>query len=63
LFSDIVQRGIYLAGGGALLRGLDKRLSKVLGIKFHVAENPHHAVVRGTAIALKNVDNYPFLMR
>jgi len=64
LYSDIVQRGIYLAGGGALLRGLDKRLSKKLkNIKFHVPENPQHAVVRGTAIALKNVDNYSFLMR
>jgi len=63
LYSDIVQRGIYLAGGGSLLRGLDARLSNKLQIKFHVPENPQHAVVRGTAIALKNVDNYSFLMR
>lgn len=63
LYSDIVQSGIYLAGGGALLRGLDKRLTDKLNIKFHVAEDPLHAVARGTGIALKNVDKYPFLMR
>lgn len=63
LYSDIVQRGVYLAGGGALLRGLDKRLSEKLKIKFHIAEKPEHAVARGTAIALKNVGNYSFLMR
>lgn len=63
LYSDIVQSGVYLAGGGALLRGLDKRLTDKLNIKFHVAEDPLHAVARGTGIALKNVDKYPFLMR
>ncbi len=52
LYSDIVNKGIYLAGGGALLRGLDKRLSNKLGIPFHIAENPLHAVARGTGIAL-----------
>lgn len=63
LYADIVKEGIYLAGGGAQLRGLDKRLSDKLGIKFHVAEEPLHAVARGTAIALKNVEKYPFLLR
>ena len=63
LYSDIVKSGVYLAGGGALLRGLDKRLTDKLNIKFHVAEDPLHAVARGTGIALKNVDKYPFLMR
>ncbi len=63
LYADIVKQGIYLAGGGALLRGLDKRLTDKLNIKFHVAEDPLHAVARGTGIALKNVDKYPFLMR
>jgi rod shape-determining protein MreB len=63
LYSDIVQRGIYLAGGGALLRGLDKRLNNKLNIKFHIAEDPLRAVARGTSIALKNTDNYPFLIR
>jgi rod shape-determining protein MreB len=63
LYSDIVQRGVYLAGGGALLRGLDKRLSNKLNIKFHIADDPQRAVARGTSIALKNTDNYSFLMR
>ncbi|NDV47193.1 rod shape-determining protein [Paludibacter sp. 221] len=63
LYSDIVQRGIYLAGGGALLRGLDKRLSSKLNMKFHIADDPLHAVARGTGIALKNVDKFSFLIR
>jgi len=63
LYSDIVQRGVYLAGGGALLRGLDKRFNNKLNIKFHIAEDPLRAVARGTSIALKNTDNYPFLIR
>ena len=63
LYSDIVQRGVYLAGGGALLRGLDKRLSNKLHMKFHIADDPLHAVARGTGIALKNVDKYSFLIR
>lgn len=63
LYADIVNRGIYLAGGGALLRGLDKRLSEKLNIPFHIAEDPLRAVARGTGIALKNVDKFSFLMR
>jgi rod shape-determining protein MreB len=62
LYADIVQKGIYLAGGGALLRGLDKRLTEKVNIPFHVAEDPLHAVARGTSIALKNL-SFPFLMR
>ncbi len=54
LYSDIVKNGIFLAGGGALLRGLDKRLSDKINIPFHIAEDPLHAVARGTGIALKN---------
>jgi len=63
LYADIVARGIYLAGGGALLRGLDKRLSDKISIPFHIAEDPLQAVARGTGIALKNVDKFPFLMK
>jgi rod shape-determining protein MreB len=63
LYADIVNRGIYLAGGGALLRGLDKRLSDKININFNVVENPLHAVAKGTGVALKNVDKFPFLMR
>lgn len=63
LYADIVRNGIYLAGGGALLRGLDKRLQDKIGIKFHIAEDPLLSVAKGTGIALKNVDKYPFLLR
>lgn len=63
LYTDIVRNGIYLAGGGALLRGLARRFHDKTNIDFHIAEDPLHAVVRGTGLALKNVDNYSFLMR
>jgi rod shape-determining protein MreB and related proteins len=63
LYADIVSKGIYLAGGGALLRGLDKRLTDKINILFRVAEDPLHAVARGTGIALKNVDRFSFLIR
>ena len=63
LYSDIIEGGIYLAGGGALIRGLDKRLADKLNIQFHIADDPLHVVARGTGIALKNTDKYPFLMR
>ncbi|OFY65862.1 MAG: rod shape-determining protein [Bacteroidetes bacterium RBG_13_43_22] len=63
LYSDVVNKGIYMVGGGALLRGLDKRFSDKINIKFNVVEDPLHAVARGTGVALKNVDKFPFLMR
>lgn len=63
LYADLVQKGVYLTGGGALLRGLAKRLSDKIQLQFHVAEDPLHAVARGTAIALKNVDKFQFLLR
>ena len=63
LYSDIYGKGIFLTGGGALLRGLDRRLSEKTKIPFHIAEDPLHAVARGTGIALKNVDKFSFLLR
>jgi rod shape-determining protein MreB len=63
LYADIVQHGIFLSGGGALLRGLDKRLTDKINIPFHIADDPLHAVARGTGIALKNVDKFSFLLR
>jgi rod shape-determining protein MreB len=62
LSSDIYSTGIYLTGGGALLRGLDKRMSTKTKLKVHIAEDPLRAVVRGTGIALKNSHKYSFLM-
>ena len=63
LYSDIVENGIHLAGGGSLLRGLAKRLSEKVNIPFYVADDPLRAVARGTCLALKNTENYTFLMR
>ncbi len=63
LSADIYKTGIYLAGGGSLLRGLDKRIHKKTKLQVHVAEDPLKAVARGTAIALKNFDKFPFLMK
>ena len=63
LYADIVARGIYLTGGGAMLHGLAKRLSDKFNIQFHVAEDPLHSVAKGTCIALENTENFSFLIR
>jgi len=63
LAADIYKTGIYLAGGGALLRGLADRLHKKTGLPVFVAEDPLRAVVRGTGIALKNMDKFNFLIK
>ena len=63
LYADIVKNGIYLAGGGALIKGLDRRLGEKTGIPFHVAEDPLRAIARGTGIALKNINRFSFLMK
>jgi rod shape-determining protein MreB len=46
-----------------MLRGLDKRLTDKIGITFHIAEDPLHAVAKGTGVALKNIDKFNFLIR
>jgi rod shape-determining protein MreB and related proteins len=61
--SDIYRNGMYLTGGGALLRGLDKRLSQKIKLPVHVADDPLKSMVRGTGLALKNYRSYPFIMR
>ncbi len=63
LYADIYKSGIHLAGGGALLRGLDKRLTDKTNIPVHIAEDPLHSVARGTGIALKNIGKFQFLRR
>lgn len=63
LAADIYRRGLYLTGGGALLRGLDKRISQKIKLPVQVADDPLRAVVRGTGMALKNVARMPFLMK
>jgi rod shape-determining protein MreB and related proteins len=62
LSADIYRTGIYLTGGGALLRGLDARISMKTKLPVHIAEDPLRAVVRGTGIALKNIHRYKFLI-
>lgn len=63
LSADIYKTGIYLAGGGSLLRGLDKRISLKTKLPVHIAEDPLRAVARGTSIALKKINHYPFIIR
>ena len=58
LAADIYNTGIYLAGGGSMLRGLDKRLSKKTDLPVFIAEDPLRAVVRGNGITLKNIERY-----
>jgi rod shape-determining protein MreB len=63
LSADIYKTGIYLAGGGSMLRGLDIRISQKTKLPVHIAEDPLRAVARGTSIALKNIDRFQFLIR
>lgn len=62
LASDIYRTGLYLTGGGALLRGLDRRIAQKTKLPVHIAEDPLRAVVRGTGLALKNSERYSFLI-
>lgn len=63
LYADIAKKGVYLAGGGALIKGLDKRLQEKTNIPFIVADDPLRAVARGTGIALKNIGKFSFLIK
>jgi len=54
LVADIMEEGLYLAGGGSQLNGLADKISNYLGIKVHTLENPSYSVVKGAAAALKN---------
>lgn len=63
LYADIVKNGIYLAGGGALLKGLAKRFTDKIRIEFKIADDPLHAVAKGTGVALKNINKFSFLIR
>ncbi len=63
LSADIFSTGIYLAGGGSMLRGLDVRIHQKTKLPIHVAEDPLRAVARGTGIALKNFDKFTFLIK
>lgn len=58
LVSDIIDKGIVLSGGTALLRNLDKLMTVEIGVPVHVAEEPMLCVVKGTGVALENIDLY-----
>ena len=58
LAEDIIRKGIYLAGGGALLAGLPERLTLETGIKFHKAKDPLTAIVRGSGIVVESFKEY-----
>ncbi len=58
LSSDLLDRGIFLTGGGALIKGLDERIKMETGVPVHVADDPLTAVARGTGKVLENLDNY-----
>ena len=58
LSSDIIDRGMVMTGGGALLRNIDKLMTKVTGVPSYIAEEPLLCVARGTGIALENLDDY-----
>ncbi len=62
LASDIYKTGLYVTGGGAMLRGLNKRISQKTKLNTVIAEDPLRAVVKGTGMALKNTDKYSFLI-
>lgn len=63
LAADIYKNGIYLAGGGSQLRGLDRRISSKTKLKVYIADDPLRAVARGTGIALKNYNKFSFLIK
>jgi len=58
VLSDVMQNGIYLTGGGALIKGMPEVLSEMLQLPVHIADDPLTAVVRGTGIILENIDHY-----
>ena len=58
LAEDIIKRGVYVAGGGALLAGLPERLSLETGLKFYRAANPLTAIVRGAGAVIESYKDY-----
>ncbi|MDD5050773.1 MAG: rod shape-determining protein [Candidatus Pacebacteria bacterium] len=62
ILSDVMHRGVYLVGGGALLKGLSALLSEQLKIPIHVDDDPLTAVARGTGVILEELEKYRELL-
>ena len=62
LVGDVLSHGIYVCGGGAMLRGLDQLLAKETGTSVHIVENPLTCVARGLGIIIDNFDAYSSLL-
>ncbi|CUA79636.1 rod shape-determining protein [Anoxybacillus suryakundensis] len=60
LSADIIDRGIFLTGGGALLHGMDQLLAQELKVPVFIAENPMDCVAIGTGLMLDNIDKAPY---
>lgn len=58
ILADVMQRGIYMVGGGALIKGLDALLHEFLKIPVHIADDPLTAIARGTGIILEDLDTF-----
>ena len=58
MFVDLVDMGLTLTGGGALLKNIDKRLSKETGLPVHIAEDPLFSVVKGTGMVLEDIKKF-----
>ena len=62
VLSDLTRRGIHLTGGGALLDKLDAALTRRIGVRFHVEQNPMHCVVKGSAAVLAGLEQHSHLL-
>lgn len=56
LAADIMEKGIMLSGGGAYIKNIDRYINSIIGIPVHIADNPTDCVIRGTGIALNNIE-------
>ena len=61
IVSDIMENGIYLAGGGAQIRNLDNYIANYFGIKTYIANNPSEAVITGAKKIIDNFDKYKII--
>jgi rod shape-determining protein MreB len=58
ILADVMYRGIYLVGGGALIKGLDRLISETVKIPVYIADDPLTAIARGTGIILEDLNKY-----